>query len=535
MSRRQFDVGILVPLREEFRYVVEVAPQLESLSHEATYFYRLDFGSISAVCCLIDQMGLLPALHATNRLLEFADVKLIVLLGLGGALNDDVSVGDVVIASEVSEFQANSKAEPAGDGYQVRYSGRNWSLEFRIREAISHFEFSSDDAFSSWQATTSENYAKLDVPGKASICSSPSSMHFGPIASGSVVVASSAFASEVRRINRKFVAIDMEAAGVALAAAERIHPLPCLVVRGISDNANEKKHTLDEQGRGSWRRYCVRNATSLLRSLLAWEGFQNAAGLRISASLPGDEFPVGKLVARLKSCIGGPWIVGAAFGIYAYGPRVVDGRNVVPMDLNRLRVADPKVSDLLDAAEEQRETLLAGGQLEVAADGFARLIENFRNRISSPDADLLLQNFDGVVIETLCPEDDEDEQVQSLLMESDRLDEDVGVEAVIDLLRTHANVGASPALRERFIDALASAERWGEIVQLFGRFHHTELSRRELEHGVFACAKSGQFECAKEMMRQHHNKYDDNAGRLFRREIGKQYQQVVEARPQRET
>jgi len=82
-ERRKFDVGIVVSLKEEFRYVVEIAPQLESIPHEGTYLYRLDFGSISAVSCLVDQMGPIPALQAATRLLGFADIKLLVVLGLG--------------------------------------------------------------------------------------------------------------------------------------------------------------------------------------------------------------------------------------------------------------------------------------------------------------------------------------------------------------------------------------------------------------------------------------------------------------------
>src|SRR5689334_13509371 len=116
--QEKFDIGIIVPLKEEYRYVVEVAPQLESISHQGTYFYRLDLGPISAVCCLVDQPGPLPASQATFRLLEFADVKLVVLLGLAGALDEDVAVGDVVVAAEVNEFQANSKAETAAQGYE---------------------------------------------------------------------------------------------------------------------------------------------------------------------------------------------------------------------------------------------------------------------------------------------------------------------------------------------------------------------------------------------------------------------------------
>lgn len=523
MERRKFDIGIVVPLKEEFRYVLEVAPQLESISHEGTYLYRLDFGAISAVCCLVDQMGPLPALQAATRLLGFADVKLLVMLGLGGALDDDVAVGDVVIAAEVNEFQANSKAQSAADGYEVRYSGRHWPLEFRIREAISHFEFSGHDAFASWQADTYGDYGKLEIPGKESVCSSPPSLHLGPIASGSVVAASSAFVAEIKRINRKFVAIDMEAAGVAQAAAERIHPLPCLVMRGMSDHANEGKKALDEQGKGAWRRYCVRNATSLLRNLLTWEGFLSAAGLRTSKSPSGDENVAGELVVRLKSCIGGPWIVGVAFGIYSHGPRLEDGVKAVPMDLSRLRVLDARIDDLVGLADKQKEALLAHGDLQVAVDRFSILMEDFRNQLNSADANLLLKDFDRVVREILCP-DNKDEQVESLLLESDRLEEQVGPHAVIELLGGTATTDRR--VRERYVDALASVEMWAEVVKTIRHVERAQLSRRELEHGIFACAETGLSNCASEMMTQHKNEYDDNGARLFRREMSRQHPEI---------
>ncbi len=89
----------------------------------------------------------MPALQATTRLLAFAEIKLLVILGLGGALGDDIAVGDVVVGEEVNEFQANSKAEAVGDSYEVRYSGRHWRLQFNIREAIGQFEFAAAPSF----------------------------------------------------------------------------------------------------------------------------------------------------------------------------------------------------------------------------------------------------------------------------------------------------------------------------------------------------------------------------------------------------
>jgi nucleoside phosphorylase len=390
MDRPNFDVGIVVPLNEEFRYVVEIAPQLEALPYQGTYFYRLDFGAISAVCCLVGQIGPLPALQAVTRLLGFCDVKLLVVLGLGGALDDDISVGDVVVAAEVTEYQANSKAESSREGFQVRYSGRHWPLEFRIREAISHFEFSAGNAFTRWQADASGDYSKLEVEDKENTCSCPPSLHLGPIASGDVVAASEAFVDEVKRINRKFVAIDMEAAGVALAAAERIHPLPCLVVRGISDRANERKKTIDKQGQGVWRRYSVRNATSLLRHLLAWQGFQAAAGIYEPETHLDDQDIASELVTRLKSHVGGPWIVGVAFGIYSHGPWL-EGARAVPMDLGRLRVIDQRVAELLDTASERKGELLTHTNVQRTADALASLIDKFRDQLGVSNVASLYQ------------------------------------------------------------------------------------------------------------------------------------------------
>lgn len=520
MGKRKFDVGIVVPLKEEFRYIVEVAPNLESIPHEGTYFYSLDFGKISAVCSFAGQMGSIPALQITTRLLGFADIKLLVVLGLGGALDDDVAVGDVVVATEVNDFLANSKAMSTGEGYEFQYSGRHWPLDFGIREALSHFEFSGDDAFINWQTHCSGDYNKLGIPDKENICSSPPSLHLGPIASGNVVAASSVFVEEIKRIDRKFVAIDMEAAGVASAATERIHPLPFLVIRGISDHANEEKKTLDMQGEGAWRRYCVRNATSFLRNLLTWEGFLNATGLPTSKSPSSSKDVASELVVRLNSCVGGPWIIGVAFDLYTYGPSTTDGGAIIPMDLSRLRVSDARVSKIMGSASQLKEDLLVHGGLQLAADGFARLVEDFRNQLSSTEADSLLQDFDRVVQEILCPES-KDEQVEAVLLESDKLEEEAGPEAVIELLSGLVN--EAPRLRERYVEVLAGVNMWPVIVETVSHVEHSQLSRRELEHALFAYAKMGSFDIAIEIMKRHRNEYDDRFAKIFRQEVSRQY------------
>ena len=85
------------------------------------------------------------------------------------------------------------------------------------------------------------------------------------------------------------------------------------------------------------------------------------------------------------------------------------------MDLSRLRVVDSRIGELLDAVDKQKEILSARGKVQAAADGFEKLVGDFRKQLNSSEADSLLQDFDRVVMDVLCPED-EDEPGSGLLL-----------------------------------------------------------------------------------------------------------------------
>ena len=517
MPKHHFDVGIVIALPEEFQYVVELSPQLESIPYEGSHFYRLELASASAVCCLAGQMGTLPALHATTRLLAFADVKLLVLLGFAGALDNSVEVGDVVVAGEVNEFQASSKAQSTEDGYEFRYSGRHWSQEFAIREAVKHFEHACPDGFHRWQMQVDKDFAELTVPNRDSVCSLPVTLHIGPIASGNIVAASSAFVDEVRRINRKFLAIDMEAAGVTFAATERVHRVPWLVVRGISDRADENKKILDDE-KGAWRRYCVRNALGLLQNLLAWNGFLAACALDSPVVEERQEHLTRALILKVRSCVGGPWLVGVAFDLYSHGPRVELGGAAIPMDLSRLRVLDPTVVQLVNSSIDLKEQLLSTGDLETAANGFSTLADDYRTQLGSTGVDALLQDFDRVVIETLCPTDDD--QIGAALVESDRLKEAVGPAAAAEFLSTFSG---EVALRERYVEMLSILKRWPVIIETLQELDPDAVSRGELENLIFAYARTDVFGRARETLDLHCGRYNDNGARMLRQQLTAQF------------
>ena len=461
---------------------------------------------------------MLPAMNIAQRLLRFADVRLLVLLGLAGAVDNSVDVGDLVVAEEVNDFQASSKAKSTNDGYEVQYSGRHWPLNFEIREAVRHFEFSCPECFNWWQTRVAKDFSALNAPNKNTVCSLPPKLHIGPIASGNIVAASTAFLEEVRRINRKFVAIDMEAAGVAFAATERTHRVPWLVLRGVSDRGDEYKTDLDNQDQ-VWRRYSVHNAVSFLRGLLSWEGFRLACGINSTATETKSEQIAKDLVLTMASHVGAPWLVGVAFGIYSHGPRISGETNIVPMDLSRLRTLDGMIGGLIDSSTEVKDRLLLTGDLEVAAKAFEALAKDYRTQVSSSNVDPILRDFDRVVLETLSPSDDD--QVGELLLEADRLEEDIGPEAAAKYLSELSL--EDTRLRQRYVSALDALQNWAAIIDVLTEIQFDDMSRVECEALIFAYANSDDFESVKGVLEFHRNRYEEASAQMFRRQVTTQF------------
>src|SRR5262249_22171361 len=87
-------------------------------------------------------------------------------------------------------------------------------------------------------------------------------VHFGPIASGEVVIDSSTspLAEQIRRHYNDTIAVEMESGGAALAG--HLSRVPFIAVRAISDLASGQKYQSDRAG---WRdRAAVRAAAFAL-------------------------------------------------------------------------------------------------------------------------------------------------------------------------------------------------------------------------------------------------------------------------------
>ncbi len=272
--KRNFDIGLIVPLHEEFNVVSSHWPIKDSQISEGTTFLELDM-SASGVTCIATvqrEMGLSVATSRTEKLLNFADVSLVVLVGIAGSLSSDVELGDIVIADEVAEFNAASKAVPDGDtAFKLVYSGFHFRADYSLIEAIVHWPHLAKDDHREWQNGIRGRAPQLD-DGRPR-------MNIAHVASGDTVGAAEAFRVELPGIDRRFSALEEQAAAIAAAAAARQHSVPFLILRGISDYSDERKKELDRSEKGTWRSLAVHSACDALTRLLRLQAVRDAAKL----------------------------------------------------------------------------------------------------------------------------------------------------------------------------------------------------------------------------------------------------------------
>jgi nucleoside phosphorylase len=263
---------------------------MEEISDPTGVWYRTrvesDTGvSYEAVAAVQDQMGPLGGYGLTARLIDRWDPAYIVLVGIAGSFSKDVRLGDVVVSQQVFHFDPG-KATDQGISYRPQGYPSSVSLTRQL-EALRQ-----DRArLRAWQ---SESARFRSEPDKRSARRSKRNamrggarpprpeIHFGTVASGSLVIAGTRKQIELLKLHGKILATEMEGAGVMHAAFfHREQPTAAIIIKGISDHADRKKAKLDAEE--SWRDRAAANSVGLLLSLL------KRGRLR---SLQTDEFAV---------------------------------------------------------------------------------------------------------------------------------------------------------------------------------------------------------------------------------------------------
>ena len=265
------DYLIVIPLDEEFRYVREVIQdalagghvQAKTIGPHLYALTQLPTGAAhaSAVVLSVGRMTEGPVQSAVEAAVREWRPATVILLGIAGSLEPDkIKLGDVFVPSKVFGY-TEAKAEVVGGEQRMTYRPTGDRLDCELL-AQARAVYLND--FSTWQAESLKvglQDAALNPKLKAVAGPNIHMTDNDCLASGNTVVASKAFAKSIQAaLGPTVKAVEMEAKGLCEALA-KIRPAPAaLVVRGISDFADEEKAALEKDTKDGWRRWAAQNA-----------------------------------------------------------------------------------------------------------------------------------------------------------------------------------------------------------------------------------------------------------------------------------
>ncbi|KAL0480852.1 hypothetical protein AKO1_002105 [Acrasis kona] len=224
----------------------------DGLFHTYNYYpFNLESKTKSTLNGLIGYAGKAghhDARTLIRKALDEFKVDLIVSIGISGGLKD-VNIGDVVIATEVTDYNYNKKVTDGRDLYQIK--------TYPINEKITN---------------------RIDFRKKKEIAKNfkaENKIHQGNILSSNEVMGSDSYKKQIEESTgtRKALAVDQESYAVVQevdvmnekVGAKRVE---VFVVRGISDMSDLKKNDIHQQSSDENRKRAMHNATIALLYML---------------------------------------------------------------------------------------------------------------------------------------------------------------------------------------------------------------------------------------------------------------------------
>lgn len=283
---KRCDIAIVIAIKEEFAVLwdaLAAEPQTPERADRRVYYpftFPDSHESIrNGVATFIGDMGISEARGATQWLLSRWHPRLLVCVGISGMLSDDLHLGDIVVGTDVQQYGYRSKARQGRtlEEYDIALGGRPYSCDKEIGLLIDNLDFTHKSVMREWCSGASVFLDKMRVTQIGTQLAKERLLPregprvvSGQLASGDMVVKSSAFKAALLEHNPNFLAVDMESAGVLAAVSDqapRSQPAT-LILRAISDPADKRKTALDSKTRGAIREWAMRNACAFLSSLL---------------------------------------------------------------------------------------------------------------------------------------------------------------------------------------------------------------------------------------------------------------------------
>lgn len=293
-----FDFAIVTGMKEEFDELQKYLPPFAPISENPSeVWYRTTVESkdntkrYSIIAGHQSQMGGLHAASLMEAIIEKWQPSYIILTGIAGSFHESVKLGDIIVAQQVFYYDMGKAA--AGNKIQYRPQGYPCSVTLiRQAELIASGKFNWLQESVKSAKSKAKKLKKGNNEKNASVVDALNAhhprVHFGTVASGSLVIASKKKKNELLALHGKIVACEMEGAGVMHASFYRETPTNAIVIKSISDNADEQKTQTDDQG--VWRQMALENSSRFVAELITSNYFR-ALNTGLFALNPASQGP----------------------------------------------------------------------------------------------------------------------------------------------------------------------------------------------------------------------------------------------------
>lgn len=225
-------LGIISAMEEELALLLEEM-QLESKERKASMtFFKGDLWGkkVVAVVCGI---GKVNAAICTQILASEYNVNAIINVGVAGGIGKDIYPGDVVIGENLVQHDMDTTAFGDPHGQVPR---------------MNVFDFKANTKLLSVAKESCEEITNINT-------------FIGRIVSGDQFIAN---VEKIKWLSETFEALACEMEGASIAQACYLNDIPFVVIRSISDNANNGAHMDYEK----FIPIAVKNSTTILKNMI---------------------------------------------------------------------------------------------------------------------------------------------------------------------------------------------------------------------------------------------------------------------------
>jgi nucleoside phosphorylase len=222
---------------------------------QGTFLYRGQFsseGRLSSVAvAAAPRMGMVATATLSQKIIRELRPRILAMTGICAGVRDACELGDVLVADPCWDWQMGKYVQEA---MQIAPDQISLPLELSQRFAI----LAKDRKFFIEIAEAYQAEKPNRIP----------TLHLGPVASGSAVLADQPTVETIKAQHRKVLGVDMELYGMYSAVRDCSHPKPMAIgIKSVCDFADHLKND-------KYQKYCSYMSAQTLRRFVEVYGCQ---------------------------------------------------------------------------------------------------------------------------------------------------------------------------------------------------------------------------------------------------------------------